>query len=254
MKRTGVLVLVLACGVASEALAQGVGTSVASRTATPPASIGRPVTFGTQSDIVYVVNAFDFAPFTNETTAGTAEGSRFFVGGPGFLEAGINLPNGASVIGFELQACDTSGIGTVFARLYSNTVAPPIETAIEHGFLETGVGFNAGCAFFFSSITPVTVDNSNRNYFIEVGATLANSANRFAAVRVYYRLQVSPAPGTASFSDVPLGHPLHRFVEALVAAGITGGCGGGNYCPDAPLSRGQMAVFLAAALGLHWPN
>ena len=24
--------------------------------------------------------------------------------------------------------------------------------------------------------------------------------------------------------------------------------------PDAPLTRGQMAVFLAAAFGLHWPN
>ena len=76
----------------------------------------------------------------------------------------------------------------------------------------------------------------------------------FQAVRVYYRLQVSPAPGTATFSDVPVGDPFHRFVEALVSAGITGGCGGGNYCPNAPVTRGQMAVFLAAALGLHWPN
>ena len=28
----------------------------------------------------------------------------------------------------------------------------------------------------------------------------------------------------------------------------------GNYCPDAPLTRGQMAVFLSKALGLHWPE
>jgi hypothetical protein len=40
-----------------------------------------------------------------------------------------------------------------------------------------------------------------------------------------------------------------RFVEALFAAGISVG---GNYCPDAPLTRGQMAVFLSGALGLHW--
>jgi hypothetical protein len=26
------------------------------------------------------------------------------------------------------------------------------------------------------------------------------------------------------------------------------------YCPDAPLTRGKMAVFLAKALGLDWPN
>ena len=55
-------------------------------------------------------------------------------------------------------------------------------------------------------------------------------------------------------ADVPVGSPLHQFVEALFAAGITGGCGGGNYCPNAPITRGQMAVFLAVALGLHWPN
>jgi hypothetical protein len=48
-------------------------------------------------------------------------------------------------------------------------------------------------------------------------------------VRVYYQLQVSPAPAVATFNDVPTGHPFFRFVEALAASGITAGCGGGNY-------------------------
>lgn len=43
------------------------------------------------------------------------------------------------------------------------------------------------------------------------------------------------------------------FAGMLVASGITAGCGSGNYCPDAPLTQGQMAVFLAKALGLQWP-
>ena len=73
-------------------------------------------------------------------------------------------------------------------------------------------------------------------------------------VRVRYQLQVSPAPATATFGDVPTTHPFFRFVEALAASGITGGCGGGNYCPDYTLTRGQLAVFLATALGLHFPN
>ncbi len=33
-------------------------------------------------------------------------------------------------------------------------------------------------------------------------------------------------------------------------AGITGGCGGGNYCPSDPNTRGQMAVFLVKTFGL----
>ncbi len=60
------------------------------------------------------------------------------------------------------------------------------------------------------------------------------------------------APATATFDDVPSDSTLFPFVEALVASGITAGCGNGNYCPGAPLTRGQMAVFLAKALGLHW--
>jgi hypothetical protein len=44
-----------------------------------------------------------------------------------------------------------------------------------------------------------------------------------------------------------------QFVEALVASGITAGCGNGNFCPDAPSTRRQMAVFLTEALGLHRP-
>jgi hypothetical protein len=76
---------------------------------------------------------------------------------------------------------------------------------------------------------------------------------RFERARVGWFRQVSPAPATATFTDVPTGHPFFQFVEALARSGITAGCGGGNFCPDAPLTRGQMAVFLSVALGLHFP-
>ncbi len=69
---------------------------------------------------------------------------------------------------------------------------------------------------------------------------------------IHWTRQVSPKPAVATFGDVPLTHPFSQFVEALAASGITGGCGSGNYCPDDPLTRGQMAVFLSVALGLYW--
>ena len=75
---------------------------------------------------------------------------------------------------------------------------------------------------------------------------------KFKAVRIYYHLQVSPAPATATFVDVPTGYWAFRHIEALAASGITAGCGGGAFCPEEPLTRAQMAVFLAKALGLHW--
>ena len=52
------------------------------------------------------------------------------------------------------------------------------------------------------------------------------------------------------FNDVPLGHPYYEFIGKLAARGVTLGCGGGNYCPTALVTRGQMAVFLVRAFGL----
>jgi hypothetical protein len=57
-----------------------------------------------------------------------------------------------------------------------------------------------------------------------------------------------------TFNDVLPSHPFYQFIEALAASGITAGCGGGNYCPDRNVTRGEMAVFFAKALGLHFPN
>jgi S-layer homology domain len=46
------------------------------------------------------------------------------------------------------------------------------------------------------------------------------------------------------FNDVPASASYHDDVEALVGAGITSGCGNGNYCPNQAVTRGQMAQFL----------
>ena len=76
---------------------------------------------------------------------------------------------------------------------------------------------------------------------------------RLRSARLLFRRRVTPPPAVATFADVPVIHPFFQFIEALSASGITAGCGTGIYCPDSPLTRGQMAVFLAKALGLHWP-
>lgn len=85
------------------------------------------------------------------------------------------------------------------------------------------------------------------NHYIAADVTAATS---IAGCWAFWNRQVAPAPSTATFNDVPTGHAFFQHIEALVGSGITGGCGGGNYCPNAPLTRGQMAVFLAKALGL----
>jgi len=59
---------------------------------------------------------------------------------------------------------------------------------------------------------------------------------------------VCAAPNT--FADVPETSAYCRWIEELARRGITGGCGGGNYCPSAPVARDQMAAFVAVTFGL----
>jgi uncharacterized repeat protein (TIGR03803 family) len=51
----------------------------------------------------------------------------------------------------------------------------------------------------------------------------------------------------ADFTDVAQGALFHGDIERIFRAGITGGCGGGNYCPGSAVARQQMAVFLLKA-------
>ena len=61
-------------------------------------------------------------------------------------------------------------------------------------------------------------------------------------------------PARALFPDVectPTPAFAADWIEQLFNEGITGGCGGGNYCPGNPVSRGQMAAFLVRTFGLQ---
>jgi hypothetical protein len=66
-------------------------------------------------------------------------------------------------------------------------------------------------------------------------------------LRALFGAEFVPSPATGTFADVPVGHLFAAWIEALAAIGITTGCGGGNYCPDLPVTRGQMAIFLLRA-------
>ena len=50
-----------------------------------------------------------------------------------------------------------------------------------------------------------------------------------------------------SFSDVPRDDANYLFIETLLHEGVTGGCGGGQFCPTEYATREQMAVFAIAA-------
>jgi hypothetical protein len=62
-----------------------------------------------------------------------------------------------------------------------------------------------------------------------------------------------PATGTV-FADVPAGSFAAAWIEAIAAEGITGGCGGGNFCPGTTVTRDQMSVFLSTTFSLPVPD
>jgi len=71
-------------------------------------------------------------------------------------------------------------------------------------------------------------------------------------LRSKYGPSYQPPDATGIFADVPLDHPFARFIEQLANEAITAGCGTNpaRYCPDQPVTRGQMAVFLVSTFGL----
>ena len=243
-------VILVVSGTTLPALAQGAG---AGRGGDAPVGGPRQETYGTGSTTNYVLQAYAFEPWTGDSSnfLGNSFGSRA-CSSPCISEAPVMLPAGARIEAMELEACDTDMGAQVTATLFR-------QANLEGGFLDLGTvasGATPGCNFFTVTLAaPETVDNLLATYHVEVFNNGSTLATRFQAVRLVYRLQVSPAPATPTFpNDVPTSHPFFRFIEALAAAGITTGCGPGSYCPNNPITRGEMAVFLAAALGLHFPD
>ena len=210
-----------------------------------------PKAFGTQDYTITVVSAMEFdgiGTFVDPATLSV----RFWVCDVPFCwvdhyYTSLELPAGAVIdyigvnsatpvdaaLGFHLHVRDADNVRTT---LLSASLPGHAEFRTDYtGLLGIQIPENAG-----------------HTYVLDIEHPVINQQSYFGYVEIYWRRTVSGPPTTATFADVPSSHPLFQFVEALASSGITGGCGSGNYCPDNPLTRGQMAVFLAKALGLHW--
>lgn len=214
--------------------------------------------FGTTSLSSITIGPYAFSPIQNDVTWGTSFVDNNVViyhsGGSTLRETTFNVPNGSLIEEVGMRFCDstpTSSFGSLL-RIEDSSGAPNQSIPLVSSTPEEA----PGCVYRSVTLSPsIEVDNATKVYSLEIFLDpTANSNIAFGHARVRYRLQVSPAPQTATFGDVPVDHQFFRFVEALAAAGITGGCGGGNFCPNNPVTRGQMAAFLSIALGLHFPD
>jgi hypothetical protein len=148
---------------------------------------------------------------------------------------GVNSASpGDGALGFTLHKRDADNLRTTLA---SYTIPGHTDFRTDYtGSLGISIPENAGHAYVLDIEHPLTDQPGSQIGYFEVA----------------WKRRVSAPPSVATFSDVPSSHPFFQFIEALAASKITAGCAPGKFCPEEPLTRGQMAVFLAKALGLHW--
>jgi len=100
------------------------------------------------------------------------------------------------------------------------------------------------------------VGESSINALAEAGITGGCAPNLFCPTRPVTRAQMAIflvnalnlPPSATDFFDDDDGKTGESSINALAAAGLTGGCGTRRYCPTSNVTREQMAAFLHRAL------
>jgi hypothetical protein len=165
---------------------------------------------------------------------------------------------------------DTSGHvhGTNIAKVTDRRIAggfpdgsfrpdAPVSRGQMATFLQKGYGYTPGNGPGFSD-TAGTTHEPGIKAVAGAGVATGGADGRFRPSDAVTRAQMaafiaraeqlSLSGGGPTFCDTA-GHPFEREIRAVAAAGIASGSGG-CFHPDAPVTRGQMATFLARALGL----
>jgi hypothetical protein len=182
-------------------------------------------------------------------------------GGSAIFEAQLHMPSGALFEQVAWFGVDDDSVG---GAVIAGSILRVCQAGIPPGppvYTVLGSSFSTAGDFVFVVFPPAgeTVNNLNCAYIARssFNHSLGGSAVdlKLRKIRAGWQRQVSPEPATATFpNDTPITHPYFRFIEALARSGITAGCAPGSFCPNSPITRGEMAVFLAAALGLHFPT
>ncbi len=173
--------------------------------------------------------------------------------------AGLNFQNGAAV---RFNGVAATGVAVVSGveigattpvlspgTLYDVTVANPSSLA---GTL------SAGYLADFTDVPQANIFHDDVEKVFRAGITAGCGGGAYCVADSVTRGQMAvfllkaehgssyvPPACTGIFDDVACpGNPFADWIEQLSAEGITAGCGGDNYCPDNPVRRDQMAVFL----------
>jgi hypothetical protein len=145
-------------------------------------------------------------------TIDTATGASFLIGA---------FPGGGEVDAFAIASGGASSL-------------PWITLTPSEGIVPATSQLNIHAEFFPEGVNP-----AHYGLFRGVIKSTNDTPNALPDIPVYF---------TKAFWDVPRGHWADAFIHSLAGARITRGCGAGNFCPDANISRAEMAVTMVHAM------
>jgi hypothetical protein len=199
---------------------------------TPAGTPGVPVTLVVRFNDVADSNIFEAFIYG-------AAGAGIMMGGPPNCPAGVLdfCPNN------PVTRADMAGY--IFRAMHGKNTPPPVYQNIFGD-----VTFNDYNSFYIQGIYDdgITAGCGNGNY-------CPNDINKRKQMSVFIVKAVEgadfvPPPAQGIFDDVPANDPFAPWIEYLFNQGVTAGCGGNNFCPEANISNGQMAVFLVKAFNV----
>jgi hypothetical protein len=181
-----------------------------------------------------------------------------------YYRAALPLPVGARIQAMCMYVHDTDPSNDVGVRLLVTKLTYGGESPAERTIgsvlgSSLAPGYRSYCEDLDQTVTAtLDVDDDGTPdpvaWYVLLDLSNTSDDLSFGGAQITWKREVSDPPASPTFFDVPDTHLFYQYIEALAASGVTGGCGDGNFCPAVTLTRGQMAVFLAKALGLHWAD
>ncbi len=232
----------------------------------PPQS--KQPTFGGNGEWEYI-HASAFLPFDNQVLPDYSQGTGYVTphnDGSNYSPAywvQLHLPNGAQIFDIYANVYDNTpnAYWRMIVTLYDHDDTPSFSNLSDTseggtpGYTTLHDNFSSYPIFHEFGDTEGDGNGGDLAFTVKLipqGTYSGIFSLRFGGISVGWIRTISPAPATATFNDVPVGSAGFAHVEALAASGITAGCDATHYCPSAPVTRLQMAIYLAKALGLHW--
>ncbi len=154
---------------------------------------------------------------------------------------------GTYAVTADFAPTDTTNFNNLTGASAGNFTIQPVGSGVDYPtFLDVPTDYWAWQYIEAIYAAGITSGCGNGNYCPADNVTRAQMAI-FLLRGIHGSFYTPPAATGTVFTDVPADYWAASWIEQLALEGITGGCGNGSYCPDAPITRAEMSIFLLRA-------